>query len=102
MSNLIDRVEAQTAIQLVSKRYTVAHEAHGEGVVVWSDCLVSVTDVMDVLRNLPPTQPEYEPVTAEDFARTMSENSVYSYMTWYGTALALMERQWFVICKKTI
>ena len=45
-------------------------------------------------------QPEYEPVKAEDFARTMSENTHYSFMAWYGEALELMRSQGFVICKK--
>lgn len=53
------------------------------------------------VRELPPAQPEYEPVTAEDLAKTMSVTTAYSFMAWYGTALALMERQGFVICKKT-
>lgn len=52
------------------------------------------------LTQLPPAQPEYEPVKAEDFAKTMSENTLYSYIAWHGEALALMERQGFVICKK--
>lgn len=47
-------------------------------------------------------EPEYEPVTAEDFAKTMSENTLYSFMAWHGKALELMERQGFVICKKTM
>lgn len=45
---------------------------------------------------------EYEPVTAEDFAKTMSENKLYQYMVWHGEALALMKKQGFVICKKTM
>lgn len=50
----------------------------------------------------PSAQPEYEPVTAKDFAKTMSENTLYGFMAWYGEALELMERQGFVICKKTM
>ena len=56
--DLIGRAEAQTAIQFAAKRYTVAHEAHGEGQVVWSDNLINVTDAMNVLRDLPSAQPE--------------------------------------------
>ena len=56
--DLIGRAEAQTAIQFAAKRYTVAHEAHGEGQVVWSDNLINVTDAMNVLRDLPSVQPE--------------------------------------------
>lgn len=36
----------------------MAHEAHGEGQVVWSDNLINVTDAMNVLRDLPSAQPE--------------------------------------------
>lgn len=53
------------------------------------------------INNLPPAEPEYKPVTAEDFAKTMSENTLYGFMAWHGEALELMERQGFVICKKT-
>jgi NADH pyrophosphatase NudC (nudix superfamily) len=38
----------------------VAHEAHGEGQVVWSDNLINVTDAMNVLRDLPSAQPEHK------------------------------------------
>ena len=48
------------------------------------------------------TQPKYEPVKAEDFAKTMSENTIYSFITWYGTVLELIEKQGFTICKKTM
>ena len=58
MDDLIGRAEAQTAIQFAARRYTVAHEAHGEGQVVWSDNLINVTDAMNVLRDLPSVQPE--------------------------------------------
>lgn len=51
---------------------------------------------------LPSAQPEYEPVKAEDFAKTMSENTLYSFLAGHGEALELMERQGFVICKKTM
>ena len=54
----IDRAEAQTVIQFGARRYTVAHEAHGEGRVVWSENLINVTDAMNALRDLPSVQPE--------------------------------------------
>lgn len=57
---------------------------------------------IDTIKMMPSAQPEYEPVTAEDFAKTMSENTIYRYMTWYGEALALMKEQGFVICKRTM
>lgn len=61
-----------------------------------------VTSLHKILSELPPAEPEYEPVKAEDFAKTMSENTFYSFMAWHGEALELMERQGFVICKKTM
>ena len=54
------------------------------------------------IEELPSAQPEYEPVKAEDFARTMSKNTIYGFMAWHGEALELMEMQGFVICKKTM
>jgi len=55
----------------------------------------------DIMR-FPSAQPEYEPVTAEDFAKTMSENTIWEFAAWYGEALALMKGHGFVICKKTM
>lgn len=57
---------------------------------------------IETVMELPSAQPEYEPVTAEDFAKTMSEHTVYRYMAWHGEALALMKEQGFVICKKAM
>jgi enoyl-[acyl-carrier-protein] reductase (NADH) len=54
------------------------------------------------LEKLPSAQPEYEPVTAEDFAKTMSENTLYSFMAWHHEAITLMNEMGFVICKKTM
>lgn len=68
IDDLIGRAEAQTAIQFAAKRYTVAHEAHGEGQVVWSDNLINVTDAMNVLRDLPSIQPERKTVFNRDIA----------------------------------
>lgn len=56
--DLISRADAQTELQFAARRYTVAHEAHGEGRVVWSDNLISVTDAMNALRKVPSIQPE--------------------------------------------
>ena len=52
--------------------------------------------------DIPSARQEYEPVTAEDFAKTMSENTLYGFMAWNGEALALMKEQGFVICKKAM
>ena len=101
--DLIGRAEAQTAIQFAAKRYTVAHEAHGEGQVVWSDNLINVTDAMNVLRDLPSAQPEQQwiPVSArlpeegevvltqakfkDDVKMAVSSRIDYNYWTTWGT-----------------
>lgn len=90
----IDRAEAQTAIQFAARRYTVAHEAHGEGHVVWSYNLISVTDAMNALREVPPAQ--HELITCKDckFAdrEATSSNGMYwcifhgSYMRYCSDA----------------
>lgn len=51
---------------------------------------------------LPSVQPQYKPAKIEDFAKTMSEKTLYRFMAWYGEALELMEEWGFVICKKTM
>ena len=58
MSDLIDRAEAQTALQFAAKRYTLSSESGCEGHVLWSYPLISVTDAMNALRKLPSAQPE--------------------------------------------
>ena len=101
--DLIGRAEAQTAIQFAARRYTVAHEAHGEGQVVWSDNLINVTDAMNVLRDLPSAQPEQRwiPVTErlpeegeivltqakfkDDVKMAVSSRIDYNYWTTWGT-----------------
>lgn len=72
----------------------------------WIGHRIFVQNMNDIDRqtilNLPSAQPKYEPVTAEDFAKTMSENTIYSFIAWYGTVLELIEKQGFTICKKTM
>lgn len=65
------------------------------------DCDIKTCAKARWLRELPSVQPKYEPVTAEDFAKVMSESTIYGFMAWYGEVLALMKRMGFVICKKT-
>ncbi len=43
---------------------------------------------------------EYEPVTAEDFAKIMSENTFYGFQSWFNIASKLMKELGFVVCKK--
>lgn len=61
-----------------------------------------VYPVASNIHALPSAQPEYEPVKIEDFAKTMSENTIYSFLAWFSKASGLMERHGFVICKKTM
>lgn len=67
-----------------------------------ADCERGFGDAITEVLKLPSVQAEYKPVTAEDLAKTMSENTLYSFMAWHGEALKLMESQGFVICKKTM
>ena len=88
---------------LISRQAAIAVADYTDYVGLSVEDVKKVTDeVVKGLKRLPPEQPEYEPVKAEDFAKTMSENTLYSFMTWYSEALELKERYGFVICKKTI
>lgn len=91
-----DPIERQEAIDAIRALQTYKLSANDDMI------LVEKADVLAELMLMPQTseQPEYEPVKAEDFAKTMSENTLYSFMAWYGEALELMERQGFVICKR--
>ena len=71
-----------------------------ENVVDTASQVFTIRGCKKAITNLPSAQPEYEPVKAEDFAKTMSENTLYGFMAWHSEALELMERQGFVICKK--
>ena len=65
-------------------------------------CVGAVRSIVDHVEDMPSAQQEYEPVIAEDFAKIMTENTLYQYMVWYGVFLTLMKEQGFVICKKTM
>lgn len=79
----------------------VAHYADYVGLPV--EDVKKVTDeVVKGLKQLPPAQPEYEPVTVEDFAKIMSENTPYGFMAWHGEAFTLIKEMGFEICKKTL
>ena len=90
MNDLINKQQTIDEVQRIGRIATL----------VDGDSVIRVSAVDYVLHNMPPAQPEYKPVTAEDFAKVMSENTVYQYMAWYGMYLALMKEQGFVICKK--
>jgi len=69
---------------------------------VFEDTTYTKNEIRRRITELPSAQQEYEPVTAEDFAKTMSENTLYSFMAWHGKALTLMKEYGFVICKRTM
>ena len=74
-TDLISRAATQTELQLSARRYTVAHEAHGEGQVVWSESLISVSDAMDTLRKIPSAQPKKGKwISLDDFRGKYNEN----------------------------
>ncbi len=85
MSDLIDR---QKVIDILDEAWVDGREYDG-----W---------LHKEVRDLPSAQPEYEPVKAEDFAKTMSENTLYGFMVWHGEAFTLIKEMGFVICKKTM
>lgn len=53
MTDLIDRSETQTELMMKCERYTLARESHGFGRVEWSGELISLSDAMDVIRDMP-------------------------------------------------
>lgn len=57
-SDCISRQAAQTELMMKCKRYTLASEQHGMGLVEWSGELIGLSDAMDALRDLPSAQPE--------------------------------------------
>lgn len=83
---------------LISRKWLI--ECVDEGWIKF-DTVKDKNKFIHLVRDTAPSaQQVYTPVKAEDFAKTMSENMPYSFMAWYGEALALMERYGFVICKK--
>jgi len=99
MMDLIDRQAAIDAVQQHRKGVLGSYE-YDEGVAfVYA---AAHNHIIEVIKRLPSAQQEYEPVTAEDFAKTMSENTLYSFMGWHGKALTLMKEYGFVICKRTM
>lgn len=81
MADLIDRAEAQTELQFAFRRYNLSHEAHGEGRVVWSENLVSVSDAMNALRKVPGV--DAVPVVHGHWERKYSRPGVYADLLWH-------------------
>lgn len=110
MADLIERkplyeqtakLEAQ-ALDYVGRLIERDGEEPSEEWRVWSAILTERTAFKHDIFDAPSVEPEYEPVEAEDFAKTMSENSLYNFVTWHQEALTLMKEHGFVICKKTM
>ena len=89
-----DTISRKTAIDALCRRCDLVAEDD-------EHCTEKCNDIK-ILEKLPSAKHEYEPVKAEDFAKTMSENTLYGFMAWYGEVLELMEKQGVVICKKTL
>ena len=84
-----DTIYRQSAIETVSKAL--------------KGTFVEYQEIAEKMINkIPSAQQQYEPVTAEDFAKTMSENSLYNFVAWHQEALTLMKEQGVVTCKKTM
>ena len=88
-------IDADAAIEAVHNCYDNFLDFTSTGETV-------ADSIEDILSELPSAQPEYEPVTAEDFAKTMSENTFYGFDSWFNIASKLMKELGFVICKKTM
>ena len=98
-----DTISRQVVVDTVHKTILGFFSDKDGAVTDTEKTLLSVNKaICDGVRALPSAQPEFEPVTAEDFAKTMSENTIWEFAAWYGEALALMKGHGFVICKKTM
>ena len=58
MSDLIDRSSAKNVLMYKCEWYKLARESHGTGLVEWCSALISLSDAMDAIRDLPSAQPE--------------------------------------------
>jgi hypothetical protein len=103
MSQNDDTISRQVVVDTVHKTILGFFSDKDGAMTDTEKTLLSVNKaICDGVRALPSAQPEYWPVTAEDFAKTMSENTLYGYMAWHGEAITLMNEMGFVICKKTM
>ena len=69
--DLIDRAQAQVAVQCAARRYKLSHIHHGESRAIWSEDLILMSDAMDALREIPPAEPEVKPISYQDCANAM-------------------------------
>ena len=84
--DLIDRAQAQVAVQCAARRYKLSHIHHGEGRTIWSDDLILVSDAMDALREIPPAQPEHMHTVMlkikEKYEKAMNTPCISNPMAW--------------------
>ena len=81
MSDLISRQAILKHIEKIRHGVQMMDDTHRAGIIMNGMYLCEKAVI-----NQPSAQPEYEPVKAEDFAKTMSENTLYGFMAWYGEA----------------
>ena len=84
--DLIDRAQAQVAIQCAARRYKLSHIHHGESRAIWSDDLILMSDAMDALREIPPAQPEHMHTVMlkikEKYEKAMNTPCISNPMAW--------------------
>lgn len=84
--DLIDRAQAQVAVQCAARRYKLSHIHHGEGRTIWSDDLILMSDAMDALREIPPAQPEHMHTVMlkikEKYEKAMNTPCISNPMAW--------------------
>ena len=97
----MELIERQAAIELIHSLYPSA-PIMPMNRKRWKKKYKPYIEAEKALEMLPSAHQQYEPVTAEDFAKTMSENSLYNFVVWHQEALTLMKEHGFVICKKTM
>ena len=84
--DLIDRAQAQVAVQCAARRYKLSHIHHGEGRAIWSEDLILMSDAMDALREIPPAEPEYMHTVMlkikEKYEKAMNTPCISNPMAW--------------------
>ena len=84
--DLIDRAQAQVAIQCAARRYKLSHIHHGESRAIWSDDLILMSDAMDALREIPPAEPEHMHTVMlkikEKYEKAMNTPCISNPMAW--------------------
>ena len=95
-NNSNDMIYRQAALDAIHCNITVTGRQNAELVAATMGAFA------DRIKALPSVQPQYKPVTAEEFSKMMSKNTVYDFMAWHHEAITLMNEMGFVICKKAM